>query len=100
MSDRHSEFSVQCRSWCHNLQEDVDSPVHPAINVLISVWEHAGLLAQHRWIRLQYIFISFAFWDFTSVSKNDFSMGRHDLYFHVVKTTCKSHSFFNLPAKI
>ena len=43
--------------------------------------------------------ISYTTWDFRSLSKDDFRVGRHDLNFRVVKTTCNSHSFFNLLAK-
>ena len=43
--------------------------------------------------------ISYTTWDFRSLSKDDFRVGRHDLNFRVVKTTCNSHSFFILVAK-
>ena len=43
--------------------------------------------------------ISYTTWDFKSLLKDDFRVGRHDLNFRVVKTTCNLHNFFNLLAK-
>ena len=43
-------------------------------------------------------FFSYTTWNFRSLSKNDFRVGRHDLNFRVVKTTCNSHCFFDLLA--
>ena len=37
--------------------------------------------------------ISYATWDFRSLSKDDIRVGRHDLNFRIVKTFCNSHPF-------
>ena len=41
---------------------------------------------------------SYTTWDFKSLSKDEFRVGRHDLNFRVLKTTCILLSFFNLLA--
>ena len=38
LSDKRPEFSIQCHWWRHNIQPDVDPPVDPSFDVLLSLW--------------------------------------------------------------